>query len=320
MKIAILDDYQDCALSFGDWSDILRQAEITTFKEPFRGADDIVGRLQNFDVLCLMRERTPLGRDVLARLPKLKHVVLTGRRSASLDVAYLDERGISLNTTDAGPAHHATPELAIGLIFALARNIPRGDALMKCGEWLTNAPLGFVLHGKVLGIIGLGKVGCRVAEIARAIGLDVIAWSPNLTPERAAAAGVRFSATKRELLATADIVSIHLVLAPSTIDMIGPAEFAQLKPSAVLINTARGPIVNETALLTALRNGSLAGAAIDVFDIEPLPSDHPLRTLRNCILLPHFGYVTREIYEAFYRNTAEALRRLLGLPEAVFKS
>lgn len=313
MRIAILDDYQNCALKYGDWDEITNAADVTTFSEPFEGEDDIVAKLRDFDVLCLMRERTPFSRRTLERLPNLKHVVLTGRRSTTLDTDYLQEKGISLDTTDIGPAVHATPELAIALMFALARNVPAGDALVKRGEWLANAPLGFVLNGKVLGVIGLGRVGTRVAEIARAVGLDVIAWSPNLTPERAKAAGVGFCSTKRELLAQADVVSIHLVLAPTTINTIGANEFAQMKPGSVLINCARGPLVNEAALVDALRSGTLSGAGIDVYDVEPLPQDHPLRTSPNCIVLPHFGYVTREIYEVFYRDTANAVRKILGL-------
>jgi len=313
MKIAILDDYQNCALNYGEWDEIVRASEVTTFSEPFKDADDIVAKLQDFEVLCLMRERTALPRSTLERLPNLKHVVLTGRRSTTLDMDCLKERGISLSTTDIGPAVHATPELAIALMFALSRNVAAGDALVKRGGWLAGAPLGFVLNGKVLGIIGLGRVGTRVAEIARAVGLDVVAWSPNLTAERAAAAGVRFCASKRELLAQADIVSMHLVLGPTTANTIGAPELAQMKPGAVLINCARGPLVNEAALVGALKAGTLAGAGLDVYDVEPLPADHPLRSCPNCILLPHFGYVTREIYEVFYRDTAAAVRKILGL-------
>jgi phosphoglycerate dehydrogenase-like enzyme len=311
MRIAVLDDYQDYARAAADWSAVERRAELVIFTRPFASPTALIDALQNFEVICLMRERTPFPREVLERLPNLKHVVLTGRRSQMLDIAYLAERGIGIDYTGAGPAAHATPEIAIGLMFALARQIPAGDRLMKAGEWLEHAPLGIVLHGRTLGIIGLGRVGTRVAEIARAMGMRVIAWSPNLTAERAAAAGVEYRGAKQALLREADIVSLHLVLAPSTVNTIAAGDFAEFKRTVLLINTARGPLIEESALVDALRSRRIAGAALDVYDVEPLPSDHPLRRLDHCILLPHFGYVTREIYDAFYRETAEAVARYL---------
>lgn len=317
MRIAVLDDYQACAQALADWSTVRKHAEVHFIARPFDGEADVIATLVDFDVLCLMRERTPFPREVLSRLSNLKHVVLTGRRSQTLDIPYLLERGIGIDYTGAGPAQHATPEIAIGLMLALARNIPTGDRLMKAGQWLEHAPLGIVLHGKTLGVIGLGKVGTRVAEIAKAIGMRVIAWSPNLTRERARQADVDFCATKRDLLAEADVVSLHLVLAPSTTATLTADDFALMKPTALLINTARGPLIEETALVNALSKNGIAGAALDVFDREPLPPDHPLRSLPNCILLPHFGYVTREIYAVFYRETVEALERYLALTGAI---
>ena len=311
MRIAVLDDYQDYAKIAADWSGIERRAELVIFTQPFASPAALIDALQDFEVICLMRERTPFPREVLERLPNLKQVVLTGRRSQTLDIAYLADRGIGIDYTSAGPAAHATPEIAIGLIFALARQIAAGDRLMRAGEWLEHAPLGIVLHGRTLGIIGLGRVGTRVAEIARAIGMRVIAWSPNLTAERAAAAGVEYRGAKQALLREADIVSLHLVLAPSTVNTIAAGDFAEFKRTALLINTARGPLIEESALVDALRSRRIVGAALDVYDVEPLPSDHPLRRLDHCILLPHFGYVTREIYDAFYRETAEAVARYL---------
>jgi len=311
MRIAVLDDYQDYAKIAADWSGIERRAELVIFTQPFASPAALIDALQDFEVICLMRERTPFPREVLERLPNLKQVVLTGRRSLTLDIAYLADRGIGIDYTRAGPAAHATPEIAIGLIFALARQIAAGDRLMRAGEWLEHAPLGIVLHGRTLGIIGLGRVGTRVAEIARAIGMRVIAWSPNLTAERAAAAGVEYRGAKQALLREADIVSLHLVLAPSTVNTIAAGDFAEFKRTALLINTARGPLIEESALVDALRSRRIVGAALDVYDVEPLPPDHPLRRLDNCILLPHFGYVTREIYDAFYRETAEAVARYL---------
>jgi D-3-phosphoglycerate dehydrogenase len=314
MRVAILDDYQDYAKTTAGWSEIKRGAEIVTFNKPFADPVALIDALRDFDVICLMRERTPFPREVLEKLPNLKHVVLTGRRSQTLDLAYLKERRIGIDYTGAGPAAHATPEIAIGLMFALARQIPAGDRMMKAGKWLEHAPVGTVLHGKTLGVIGLGKVGARVAEIAAAIGMRVTAWSPNLTAERAAAAGVEYRSAKQALLQEADIVSLHLVLAPSTINTIAAADFADIKRTAFLINTARGPLIEEGALVNALQSGWIAGAGLDVYDTEPLPGDHPLRRLQNCILLPHFGYVTREIYDVFYRETAEAVARYLNNP------
>jgi phosphoglycerate dehydrogenase-like enzyme len=312
MRVAILDDYQDYAKTAADWSETKRRAEIVTFTRPFADPTALVDALRDFDVICMMRERTPFPREVLEKLPNLKHVVLTGRRSQTLDIAYLKERRIGIDYTGAGPAAHATPELAIGLMFALARQIPTGDRLMKAGEWLEHAPLGTVLHGMTLGVIGLGKVGARVAEIAAAIGMRVTAWSPNLTAERAEAAGIEYRSTKAALLREADIVSLHLVLSPSTINTIAAADFADFKHTALLINTARGPLIEEAALVDALQSNRIAGAGLDVYDIEPLPGDHALRRLQNCILLPHFGYVAREIYDVFYRETAEAVARYLN--------
>jgi len=313
MRIAVLDDYQKCAERFADWSKVKSAAEVQFFHEPFESPDDVVAKLASFDVLCLMRERTPFPHDVLKRLRSLRHIVLTGKRSSTLDIDALKGLGISIDFTGAGPAAHATPELAFGLLLALARNIPEGDRLMKAGEWLENAPMGCVLHGKTLGLIGLGNVGTRVAEFATAFGMKVIAWSPNLTSERAAQAGVEFRSTKQGLLGESDFVSLHLVLADSTRGIVGHRELSAMKSTAFLINTGRGPLVEEEALVKALRGGEIAGAALDVYDTEPSPRDHPLRSLKNCVLLPHFGYVVAEIYEAFYQETVAALEGMLDI-------
>ena len=312
MRIAVLDDYQDYARHAADWSKVEARAQVVFFRRAFASADALVRALADFDVLCLMRERTAFPRAVLARLPKLKHIVLTGRRSQTLDIDALPDLGISIRTTGGGAAALATPELALGLMLALARNIPLGDRLMRQGDWLENAPLGTVLHGKTLGIIGLGTIGTRLAELAAALGMGVIAWSPNLTADRAAAASVGFRSDKQALLRDADVVSLHLVLAESTTGILGAGDLAAMKRTAFLINTARGPLVDEAALIAALHNGLIAGAAIDVYEREPLPADHPLRTAPNCILLPHFGYVVREVYDPFYRETVAALEDLLA--------
>jgi phosphoglycerate dehydrogenase-like enzyme len=196
-------------------------------------------------------------------------------------------------------------------MFALARQIPAGDRSMKAGGWLESAAPGIVLHGKTLGIVGLGRVGVAVAAMAKTIGMRVIAWSPNLTQERAVAAGAEFRSSKQALLRESDIISLHLVLAQSTANTLAAGDFSDFKPSALLINTARGPLIEESALIDALQQGRIAGAALDVYDVEPLPAEHPLRRLQNCILLPHFGYVTREIYEVMYQETAAAARNYI---------
>ncbi len=311
IKIAILDDYQSCAERLADWSRIKAKAELTVFTDSVLDPARLEARLSPFDVVCLMRERTPLPRQLLQKLSKLKLIVLTGRRSQTFDIAAAQEMGIKVAFTGAGPAAHATPELAIGLILALARHIPLGDAMMKRGEWLEHAPLGRVLNGSTLGIIGLGNVGSRVAQFAKLLGMSIKAWSPNLTRDRAEQAGAELAASKEELLRAADVISLHLVLAPSTVGTIGERELAQMKPTALLVNTARGPLVDVSALLKALSERRIAGAALDVYDLEPLPGDHPLRRLDNVVLTPHFGYVTKEIYEVFYRETARAVEEYL---------
>ena len=315
MRIAILDDYQNSALIFADWAKVRARASLHVFTEAFADENEIADSLKDFEVLCLMRERTPFPRSTLARLPNLRHVVLTGRRSQSLDLDFLSERGIGIDFTDTGPAIHATPELAIGLLFAVARNITVGDRMMKSGAWLAGAPLGVVLHGKTLGIVGLGKVGTRVAEVASVLGMRVVAWSPHLTPERAKSANVEFR-EKSDLLRQADFVSLHLVLGPTTERIIAANELATMKRSAFLINSARGGLVDQPALADALNGEVIAGAGIDVYDPEPLPQHHPLRKCKNIVLLPHFGYATKEIYDVFYQQTAAAVLAYLERTQA----
>jgi len=311
-RIAILDDYQRCAERFADWSRVKAQASVTFITEPFASIDAAAGQLAEFDVICLMRERTPMPRALLERLKRLKLIVLTGARSQTFDIPAAREFGIEVEFTESGPASHAAPELTMALILALARHIPAGDRLMKAGEWLERAPVGQLLHGSILGLIGLGKVGSRVAQLAIPFGMRVIAWSPNLTWERAGAVGAALAQSKEELLQTADIVSLHMFLAPSTRGLLGKAEFALMKPTALVINTARGPLIVEEDLIEALRARKIGGAAIDVYDEEPLQRDHPLRQLDNVILTPHFGYVTKEIYETYYGETVAQLERFLG--------
>jgi phosphoglycerate dehydrogenase-like enzyme len=311
-RIAVLDDYQRCAESFADWSRVKADASVAFVSGPFASIDDTANALAEFDVICLMRERTPVPRELLERLQRLKLIVLTGQRSQTFDIPAARELGIEVEFTTSGPAPHATPELTMGLILALARHIPAGDRLVKAGQWLEHAPVGQILHGSTLGLIGLGNVGSRVAQMAAAFGMRVIAWSPNLTWERAGAAGAALAQSKEELLRTADVISLHMVLAPSTRGLLGRAEFAVMKRTALVVNAARGPLIVEQDLVEALRTRKIGGAAVDVYDQEPLPKEHPLRQLDNIILTPHFGYVTREIYQTFYGETVAHLERFLN--------
>jgi phosphoglycerate dehydrogenase-like enzyme len=297
-RIAILDDYQNVALELADWSPVTEKATVTVFNDHLSDAKDIVDRLREFDAVCLMRERTPLTRDILERLPRLKLIASTGPRNASIDVDAASVCGIEVMHTnyDSGP----TIELTWALILASARNLTTETASVRSGGW--QRTLGDGIRGKVLSVLGLGNIGSQVARIAGAFGMEVMAWSENLAPEKAAAAGARL-VSKRELFERADILTIHLVLSSRTRGLVGRAELALMKRSARLVNTSRGPIVDENALVEILREGRLAGAAIDVFDVEPLPSEHPFRRLDNLIATPHIGYVSRDLYRVFYQDT-----------------
>ncbi|MET9264328.1 D-2-hydroxyacid dehydrogenase family protein [Amycolatopsis sp. NPDC004079] len=298
MKIAILDDYQNVALQCADWGSL--GAEIEVFSEPFAGPDETVARLAGFDVVVAMRERTPFPAAVFDRLPGLKLLVSTGRRNAAIDLDAAKRCGVVVSATGALAA--PTVEHTWALILAGARNLPLEFRSMREGGWQVG--LGMALRDKTLGLLGLGRLGAEVARIGQAFGMKPIAWSQNLTPERAAEHGVT-AVSKEDLFARADVLSVHLVLSERTRGLVGAAEFAAMKPSALLVNTSRGPIVDETALLDALRGKKIAAAALDVYDVEPLPSDHPLRTLDNAILTPHIGYVSRETYEIFYGGAVE---------------
>lgn len=304
VRCAILDDYQRVALACADWSSLERSIEVSVFDAPIADRDELAARLAPFTIVVAMRERTAFDRALLARLPNLKLLVTTAMRNASIDVAAAAEQGIVVCGTGSHPGPAA--ELTWALILALARELPRETANMRSGAWQTT--LGRSLHGATLGIVGLGKIGTQMAAIARAFGMDVVAWSRSLTEARAAELGVARAPELAWLLPRADIVTLHLSLAPQTRGLIGARELALLKPGALLVNTARGPIVDETALVDALRTGRLGGAALDVYDREPLPADHPLRKLPNVIATPHIGYVTRENYRAFYRGAVEDIR------------
>jgi phosphoglycerate dehydrogenase-like enzyme len=298
LRIAVLDDYQGVALTLADWSAVTARARVVVFNDHLTDADAIVQRLLPFDVVCVMRERTPLSRNIIERLPTLKLIASTGKRNASIDTVAAAERGITVVHT----SYTSTPtiELTWALILAGARHVVSENASLRAGGW--QRAVGDDLADKTLGIVGLGNIGSRVAKVALAFGMNVIAWSQNLTLQAAAAAGARL-VSKEELLREADVVSIHLVLSKRTAGLIGAPELALMKPSARLVNTSRGPIVVETALIDALTRRQIAGAAIDVFDTEPLPPDHPYRSIEQILATPHIGYVSRGLYERFYRDT-----------------
>ncbi|HEY6345508.1 MAG TPA: D-2-hydroxyacid dehydrogenase family protein [Bryobacteraceae bacterium] len=279
----------------------------TRLNDHLSDTEEIVDRLQGFDVVCVMRERTPLTRDILARLPRLKLIASTGSRNASIDVEAAAERGIEVMHT----RYNSSPtiELTWALILASARNLTIETASVRSGGW--QRTVGDGIRGKVLGVLGLGNIGSEVARIAGAFGMEVIAWSENLTAEKAPASGARL-VSKTELFQRADILTIHLVLSPRTRGLVGKYELALMKPSARLVNTSRGPIVDENALVETIREQRLAGAATDVFDIEPLPPEHPFRRLDNVIATPHIGYVSRDLYRVFFQDTVANIADWLG--------
>jgi phosphoglycerate dehydrogenase-like enzyme len=299
MKVAILDDYQNVALWMADWSPVAEKAEIRVFNDHIADPNLLVERLLPFDVVCVMRERTPLPRDVIERLPRLKLIASTGARNSSIDAQAARERGITVASTGYGSS--PTVELTWALILASARHIVRESTSVRQGGWQTT--VGDDLDGKILGVVGLGRIGARVARIGCAFGMKVIAWSQNLTAEIAAAAGATLVG-KDELFSQADIVTIHLILSKRTRQLVGAGELALMKPASRLINTSRGQIVDEDSLIEALQSRRIAGAALDVFDREPLPADHPFRRLDNVLATPHMGYVTESLYRIFYRDTA----------------
>jgi phosphoglycerate dehydrogenase-like enzyme len=307
MRVAILDDYQNVALRMADWSDVAAQADITVFTDHVANQDAVVERLAPFDVVCVMRERTPLPRTVIERLPRLKMIASTGPFNASIDVAAADERGIYISTT--GGYVESTVELTWALILTSARRIVDECLSVRGGGWQTS--VGRQLGGTVLGVLGLGRIGTRVARVGTAFGMNVIAWSTNLAPEAAEQCGVTY-VSKDELFSRADVLTIHLVLSERTRGLVGGAELALMKPTALLINTSRGPIVDESALIDALRSQRLAGAGLDVFDTEPLPAGHPLRSLDAVVTTPHIGYVADRVYRTFYGEAAGKIARWLS--------
>ena len=299
-SVAILDDYQGVALKLADWSRVSDRASITVFNDHLTDSDAVVERLLPFDAVCVMRERTPLPRTVIERLPRLKLIASTALRNASIDTVAAAEHGIAVVHT--GYTSSPTVELTWALILASARHITTENASLRAGGWQRS--IGDDMANKTLGIIGLGNVGTQVAKVGLAFGMNVIAWSQNLTADAAATAGARL-VSKEELLREADVVTIHVILSSRTTGLIGAPEFALMKPSARLVNTSRGPIVVEADLLDALATHRIAGAAVDVFDTEPLPPGHPYRSADNLLATPHIGYVSRGLYERFYRDTVD---------------
>jgi D-3-phosphoglycerate dehydrogenase len=301
LRCAILDDYQNVALQLADWTSLANSVDVTVFNAPFDSAAAATESLQDFEIVCAMRERTPFGAEVLSALPKLKLLLTSGMRNAAFDLDTAKARNIVVCGT--GAVGNPTASLAIGLMLELTRRIGFENGRMKAGEpW--QVTLGEDVEGKTLGVLGLGKLGSRVAAIARAMGMKIIAWSTNLTREACEAAGATY-VTKEELFATADIITIHLVLSPRSRGLVSRQDIARMKPTSYLINTARGPIVDEAALLEALQRRQIAGAALDTYAQEPLPADHPLRKLDNVVLTPHLGYVTAENYRRYYAEMVE---------------
>ncbi|MEZ5818977.1 MAG: D-2-hydroxyacid dehydrogenase family protein [Hyphomicrobiaceae bacterium] len=312
-RIAITDDYQNVALAYADWSRLQAAHDVVVFDKPFVTQDEAARALAGFDVVAIMRERTPFPKTLLERLPDLKLLVTTGMRNASVDMAACKDRGITVCGTESGG--HATAELAMALILGLARNFHVELANMREGRWQTT--VGQDLRGKTLGLLGLGKLGSQLAVFAKAFGMNLIAWSQNLTDERAAEKGVA-RVEKDELFRRSDFLSVHLVLSQRSRGLVGARELGLMKPTAFIVNTSRGPIVDGAALAAALKEGRIAGAGLDVYDVEPLPAADALRKEPRALLTPHLGYVTAETYKLFFPGTVEAIEAwLAGKPVRV---
>jgi D-3-phosphoglycerate dehydrogenase len=303
LRCAILDDYLNVALNVADWAPVKDRVDLTVFNEPFASPEAAASALKDFEIICAMRERTPFPRALFAALPNLKLLITSGMRNAALDLEAAKDHQVVLCGTQWG--RDPTAPLTMGLILELTRNIGRESARMHAGEPLQKF-VGMEIEGRTLGVVGLGKLGGKVSKLAQAFGMNVIAWSPNLTPERCREVGVSY-ASKEELFSNADIVTVHVVLSQRSRGLVGREDLARMKPTAYLINTARGPIVDEAALLETLRQRKIAGAGIDVFSVEPLPVDHPFRKLDNMVLTPHLGYVTEDSFRNHYSQMVEGI-------------
>jgi phosphoglycerate dehydrogenase-like enzyme len=312
-RCAILDDYQGCALDFAEWAS-LDGVEVKNFTHAITTADELAEQLAAFEIIVAMRERTRFGAALFAGLPRLKLLITTGMRNAAIDLATAAARGVTVCGTRS--LSYPAPELTWGLLLALARQIPAEVAAVREGKWQTQMGLG--LSGKTLGIIGLGKIGSQIARYAQAFDMRVLAWSRSLTDEQCQSVGVERALSLDALLQRADVVTLHLVLSDSTRGIMGARELGLMKPTALLVNTSRGPLIDEASLLQTLTQNRIAGAALDVFDIEPLPASHPLRSLPNVVVTPHIGYVCRENYELFYGDAVEDIQAWLrGSPVRV---
>jgi phosphoglycerate dehydrogenase-like enzyme len=307
-RLAILDDYQDVAHGFADWS-ALQESGVSTavFREPFQSEDALAAALAGFQIVVAMRERTPFPRSVLERLPALKLLVTTGMANAAIDVAAAEDLGILVCGTPGSPA--AAPELTWALLLALARNLPAEEHSLRGGTWQTS--VGMELSGKTLGVVGLGKIGSRIAAFGQAFGMEVLAWSENLTEETAVEAGAR-KVSKEDLFRNSDVATLHLRLSPRSQGIVGERELRLLGPEGLLVNTSRGPLVEQDALVRALNEGWIRGAALDVFDAEPVSPAHPLLSTPNTVLTPHLGYVTQESYRQFYGGAFEDVKAWLA--------
>jgi len=313
-RCVILDDYQNVALKMADWSKVAGDLDIKVFNEHLGGADNVVKALQGFEIVCAMRERTAFPRAVIEKLPDLKLLITTGARNASIDVAAANEKGVVVCGTPG--FGNPTSGIAIGLMLELTRRIGHENTRLKSGAtW--QSTIGPDLDGLTLGVLGLGKLGTRTSQIAKAFGMKVIAWSQNLTPEKCKEVGVDH-VSKEDLFRQADFLTIHVVLSQRTRGIVGAKELGLMKPTAYIINTSRGPIIEEAALLAALREKKIAGAGLDVFDVEPLPLDHPFRKMDNVVITPHLGYVSQQNYRAYFAGVVEDIRGFLdGKPVRV---
>ena len=303
LRCAVLDDYLNISLKLADWSKIEDRVDVTVFNQPFASPEAAVSALKDFEIILAMRERTPFPRAMFDQLPKLKLLITSGMRNAAIDLAAAKDKGVVVCGTNW--PRDPTAALTMGMILELTRNIGRENARMHAGEYLQKH-VGIEIDGKTLGVVGLGKLGAKVSTIAKTFGMNVIAWSPNLTAERCKEVGVTY-ATKEELFSTADIITIHMVLSDRSRGLVGAADLARMKPTSFIVNSARGPIIDEMALLETLKARKIAGAAVDVFSVEPLPVDHPFRKLDNLVLTPHLGYVTQETFIAHYTQMVEGI-------------
>src|SRR5688572_3237984 len=313
-RCAILDDYQNVALKVADWSKVKDDLDIKVFNSHLGGPDNVVKALQGFQIVCAMRERTGFPRTVIEKLPDLKLLITTGMRNASIDVVAASEKAVTVCGT--GSFGSPTSGIAIGLMLELTRHIGHENARLKAGEaW--QATIGPELEGTTLGILGLGKLGTRTATIGKAFGMKVIAWSTNLTPEKCKEAGVDY-VSKEDLFRQSDFISIHVVLSQRSRGLVGAKELGLMKPTAYIVNTSRGPIIDEAALLAVLREKKIAGAGLDVFDVEPLPKDHPFRKMDNVVITPHLGYVALKNYQNYFAGVVEDIRGFIdGKPVRV---